>query len=308
MKFSDARIKFYEEVKAFHETSGLDPRYHRSALEQYFKSCGGNPWSLTDQDHEEYSAWRQSLKKMKFSDARIKFYEEVKAFHETSGLDPGYHRSALEQYFKSCGGNPWSLTDQDHEEYSAWRQSLKKIKFSDARIKFYEEVKAFHETSGLDPRYHRSALEQYFKSCGGNPWSLTDQDHEEYYAWRQSLKKMKFSDARIKFYEEVKAFHETSGLDPGYHRSALEQYFKSCGGNPWSLTDQDHEEYSAWRQSLKKIKFSDARIKFYEEVKAFHETSGLDPRYHRSALEQYFKSCGGNPWSLTDQDHEEYSA
>ena len=61
MKFSDARIKFYEEVKAFHETSGLDPRYHRSALEQYFKSCGGNPWSLTDQDHEEYSAWRQSL-------------------------------------------------------------------------------------------------------------------------------------------------------------------------------------------------------------------------------------------------------
>lgn len=59
MKFSAERIAFYEGVRTYHQEAGLDPRFHRSALEGYFKSLGGNPWTLTDDDHQQYAEWRK---------------------------------------------------------------------------------------------------------------------------------------------------------------------------------------------------------------------------------------------------------
>ena len=63
MKFSAERIKFYEEVKAFHKSSGIDPRFHRSALEGWVKECGGSAWDVSDQDHSEYAEWRKGTAK-----------------------------------------------------------------------------------------------------------------------------------------------------------------------------------------------------------------------------------------------------
>lgn len=59
MKFSKERVAFYEAVQAYHKEEGLDPRFHRSALEGYFKSMGGDPWSLTEEDHQSYAVWRK---------------------------------------------------------------------------------------------------------------------------------------------------------------------------------------------------------------------------------------------------------
>lgn len=66
MNFSKERIRFYEEVRAFHKESGIDSRFHRSALEGYVKACGGSAWDVTDEDHHEYSLWRKGTEK-KFS-------------------------------------------------------------------------------------------------------------------------------------------------------------------------------------------------------------------------------------------------
>lgn len=63
MNFSKERVSFYKEVRAFHKESGLDSRFHRSALEQYVKSQGGSAWDVSDTDHAEYAEWRKGTVK-----------------------------------------------------------------------------------------------------------------------------------------------------------------------------------------------------------------------------------------------------
>lgn len=63
MKFSKERVTFYESVVTFHKESGLDPRFHRSALEGRVKQLGGSPWDLTEVDHSEYAEWRKGSEK-----------------------------------------------------------------------------------------------------------------------------------------------------------------------------------------------------------------------------------------------------
>lgn len=63
MKFSPERIAFYESVVAYHKSSGLDPRFHRSALEGKVKELGGSPWDVSDEDHAEYALWRKGSEK-----------------------------------------------------------------------------------------------------------------------------------------------------------------------------------------------------------------------------------------------------
>lgn len=65
-------------------------------------------------------------KKMKFSKARIEFYQQVQQYHKSSGLDPRFHRSALEGWVKECGGSPWDVSETDHAEYAEWRKGEKK--------------------------------------------------------------------------------------------------------------------------------------------------------------------------------------
>lgn len=62
-KFSKERVAFYEQVQQYHQESGIDPRFHRSALEGLVKQLGGSPWNVSDQDHEEYALWRKGTVK-----------------------------------------------------------------------------------------------------------------------------------------------------------------------------------------------------------------------------------------------------
>src|SRR5690554_3530435 len=123
-KFSKERIAFYTEVQEYHKNSDLRPEFHRSALEKVFKEKGGDPWSLTEEDFQQYAEWRRGrgVVVTKFSKERIAFYTEVQEYHKNSDLRPEFHRSALEKVFKEKGGDPWSLTEEDFQQYAEWRR------------------------------------------------------------------------------------------------------------------------------------------------------------------------------------------
>lgn len=67
MAISKERKAFFDAVLEYHAENATDVRFYRTSLEEYVEAQGGSRWDVTEEVHEDFKAYRLSLKPSGFT-------------------------------------------------------------------------------------------------------------------------------------------------------------------------------------------------------------------------------------------------
>ena len=279
--FDEKWEKNYEKLKKFYEENGRFPKRD--------EECGN--WLDTQ---------RQSVREGKLSEERIKKLEEIdkdwnKSLEER--CEENYEK--LKKFYEENGRFPTQA-----EECGTWlnnqRQSAKKGKLSEERIKKLEEIDKDWNKS-LEERCEENyeKLKKFYEENGRFPTQA-----EECGTWlnnqRQSAKKGKLSEERIKKLEEIdkdwnKSKEEINSEKWEENYEKVKKFYEENG----KLPTRD-EECGNWldtqRQSVRKGKLSEERIKKLEEMDKDWNKS-LEKRWEENyeKLKKFYEENGRFP-------------
>ena len=279
----------YEKLKKFHEENGRFPKRD--------EECG-----------EWLSRQRQSFKKGKLSEERIKKLEEIgkdwnKSLEEINSEKWEENYEKVKKFYEENGRFPTQA-----EECGAWlnhqRRYAKKGELSEERIKKLEEIdkdwnKSQEEQDNEQWEENYEKLKKFYEENGRFP--KRDEECGEWLKSQcQTFKKGKLSEEKIKKLEEIgKDWNKSKEEQWEVNNEKLKKFYEENGRFP-KIDEECGEWLISQRQSFKKGKLLEERIKKLEEIdkdwnKSQEEKNNEQWEENNDKLKKFYEKNGRFP-------------